>query len=127
MSWLPTVLIALGALVQVVATAGVVLLPDPLDRVHLLAPCGVAALLVAGGVLAAEGPSLAALQGLLVALVVLVGGSFQAHVLGRAVHAEVRRGRDAEVQRRRDTAIDRGSDREARRGGVPGVRRGSDR
>jgi multisubunit Na+/H+ antiporter MnhG subunit len=82
-----TVLLAFGVAVELLACAGVLLMPTTLDRLHY-ASAGVAAtLLVAAAVIVHEGATTLASRALLVALVALLTAPVLTHATARAVDA----------------------------------------
>jgi multisubunit Na+/H+ antiporter MnhG subunit len=84
------ILVGGGVALLVLSCAGVVLLRDPLDRVHATAPSGLAALLVAAGVLVGRGASLIAIKGGLLALLLALTAPVLTHAVAVAVHEDRR-------------------------------------
>jgi multicomponent Na+:H+ antiporter subunit G len=80
------VLLLAGAGLELVACAGVVLMKDPLDRVHYAGVSVAAALLVAAAVLVRDSFSLIGDKAIVLAVFVLVTSPVLAHVTGRAIH-----------------------------------------
>jgi multicomponent Na+:H+ antiporter subunit G len=80
------VLLLAGAGLELVACAGVVLMKDPLDRVHYAGVSVAAALLVAAAVLVRDSFSLIGNKAIVLAVFVLVTSPVLAHVTGRAIH-----------------------------------------
>jgi multicomponent Na+:H+ antiporter subunit G len=80
------VLVGAGVALLVVSCVGVALLPDALDRLHATAPSGLAALLVAGGVFVAEGPSLIAIKAGTLAVFLALTAPILTHALAVALH-----------------------------------------
>jgi multisubunit Na+/H+ antiporter MnhG subunit len=85
------VLLAAGAGLQLFAVAGLVLLPDTLDRLHFLAPSSLAAVLIAAAIVVRESFSQIGISALLLAGLLLFTGPVLAHVTARAI-AVARRG-----------------------------------
>jgi multisubunit Na+/H+ antiporter MnhG subunit len=79
-------LMAAGVGVQALCCVGVAVLRAPLARLHYASPTGVAALLVAAGLLVREGLSQASGRGIMLAALLLATGPVLAHVTGRAIH-----------------------------------------
>ena len=79
------VLLAAGGGLQLLALAGVVLLPDTLDRLHFLAPSGLAAALIAAAIVVRESFSQIGIYALLLAAFLLFTGPTLAHVTARAI------------------------------------------
>ena len=79
------VLLAAGGGLQLLAVAGVVLLPDTLDRLHYLSPMSLAAALIAAGIVVRESFSQIGIYALLLAGFLLFTGPILAHVTARAV------------------------------------------
>jgi len=86
-------LLGAGVAVQLLAVLGVTLLPDALDRVHFLAPSGLATALVAAAVLVEESFSVIGVAALLLALFTLVTAPVLTHVTAHAIHREQERER----------------------------------
>lgn len=82
MAW---VLLAAGGAVQVMAVLGVVLMRDPLDRLHYLAPSSLAALLIAAAIVVRESFSQIGIYALLLAGLLVFTGPVLAHATGRAI------------------------------------------
>jgi monovalent cation/proton antiporter MnhG/PhaG subunit len=81
-----TVLVVAGLVAQLLAVLGVVLLRDPLDRLHYLAVSTLATACIAAAVLVRESVSLIGLSALLVVAVVAFTAPVLSHVTARAVH-----------------------------------------
>jgi multisubunit Na+/H+ antiporter MnhG subunit len=79
------VLLAAGGGLQLFAVAGVVLLPDTLDRLHFVSPSSLAATLIAVAIVVRESFSQIAIYALLLAGFLLFTGPILAHVTARAV------------------------------------------
>ena len=79
------VLLTAGAVLQLVAVAGVVLMPEALDRLHFLAPSSLAAALIAAAIVVRESFSQIGIYALLLAGFLLFTGPILAHVTGRAI------------------------------------------
>ena len=79
------VLLAAGGGLQLFAVAGVVLLPDTLDRLHYLSPMGLATALIAAGIVVRESFSQIGIYALLLAGFLLFAGPFLAHATARAI------------------------------------------
>jgi multicomponent Na+:H+ antiporter subunit G len=86
-------LLAAGVAVQLLAVLGVTLLPDALDRVHFLAPSGLATTLIAAAVLVAESFSVIGVAAVLLALFTLVTAPVLGHVTAHAIHRDGERER----------------------------------
>jgi multicomponent Na+:H+ antiporter subunit G len=82
-----TVLLALGVAVELLACAGVALMPTALDRLHYAGAGVTATLLVAAAVVAREGATTLASRALLVALVTLLTTPVLTHATARAIDA----------------------------------------
>jgi len=79
-------LLVAGAGLELVACAGVVLMRDPLDRVHYAGASVAAALLITAAVLVRDSFSLIGNKAIVLAVFVLVTSPVLAHVTGRAIH-----------------------------------------
>jgi multisubunit Na+/H+ antiporter MnhG subunit len=79
------VLMLAGVTVQALCCVGVARMRVPLAALHYAGPGGVAAILVAAGLLVREGLSEASGRGLMVAALLFVASPVLAHVSGRAV------------------------------------------
>jgi multisubunit Na+/H+ antiporter MnhG subunit len=79
------VLLGAGGALQLFAVAGVVLLPDTLDRLHYLSPSSLAAALIAAAILVRESFSQIGIYALLLAGLELFTGPFLAHATARAI------------------------------------------
>lgn len=79
------VLLAAGGAVQVMAVLGVVLMRDPLDRLHYLAPSSLAALMIAAAIVVRESFSQIGIYALLLAGLLVFTGPVLAHATGRAI------------------------------------------
>ena len=75
-----------GAALLLLGVAGVVLLPDPYDRLHLTTPASLGLALVSLAVLVRESFSLIGNKALLLAAFTLVSAPVLTHVTARAVH-----------------------------------------
>jgi multicomponent Na+:H+ antiporter subunit G len=80
------VLLWTGVVLELMACLGVLLMREPLDRVHYAGASTAAALLVAAAVLVRDSFSLIGNKALVVAAFVLVTGPVLAHVTARAIH-----------------------------------------
>jgi multisubunit Na+/H+ antiporter MnhG subunit len=89
-AWL---LLAAGGGLELFAVAGVVLLPDTLDRLHFVSPSSLAAALIAVAIVVRESFSQIGIYALLLAGFLLFTGPILAHVTARAV-VLARRSRD---------------------------------
>ena len=87
------VLLAAGGVLQLLAVAGVVLLPETLDRLHYLAPSSLAAALIAAAIVVRESFSQIGIYALLLAGFLLFTGPILAHVTARAIVIARRRPR----------------------------------
>lgn len=83
-----------GVALMLLGVAGVVLLPDPYDRLHLTTPAALGLALVCLAVLARESFSLIGNKALLLAAFTLVASPVISHVTARALHL-ARQGGDA--------------------------------
>jgi multisubunit Na+/H+ antiporter MnhG subunit len=79
------VLMLAGVAVQALCCVGVVRMPSALAALHYTAPGGVAAALVAAGLLVRDGLSQGSGRGLMVAGLLVVSSPVLAHVTARAV------------------------------------------
>jgi monovalent cation/proton antiporter MnhG/PhaG subunit len=79
------VLLAFGVAVELLACAGVVLMPTALDRLHYASAGVTATLLVAAAVVVREGATTLASRALLVALVSLFTAPVLTHATARAI------------------------------------------
>jgi multisubunit Na+/H+ antiporter MnhG subunit len=79
------VLLAVGGGLQLFAVAGVVLLPDTLDRLHYVAPSSLAAAFIASAIVVRESFSQIGIYALLLAGLLLFTGPILAHVTARAI------------------------------------------
>lgn len=87
-----TVLLVAGLAAQLLAVAGVVLLREPLDRLHYLAVSTLATTCLAAAVVVRESFSLIGLSALLLVAFVAFTAPVLSHVTGRALYrAEQRR------------------------------------
>ena len=87
------VLLVTGTALQAFACLGVALMRDPLDRLHYLAPSGVAGVLFAAAILVQEGFSLIGDKALLLAVFLLVSSPVLAHVTAHAIaHGRAQQG-----------------------------------
>jgi len=84
-------LLAGGVAVQLLACLGVLLMREPLDRVHYAGACTAAALLVAAAVLVRDSFSLIGNKAIVLAGFVLVTAPVLAHVTARAIHLSGKR------------------------------------
>lgn len=75
-----------GVALMLLGAAGVVLLPDPYDRLHLTAPAALGLALVCLAVLVRESFSLIGNKALLLAVFTLVSSPVLSHVTARALH-----------------------------------------
>jgi multicomponent Na+:H+ antiporter subunit G len=75
-----------GAALLLLGVAGVVLLPDPYDRLHVTTPASLGLALLSLAVLVRESFSLIGNKALLLAVFTLVGAPVLTHVTARAVH-----------------------------------------
>lgn len=80
------VLMLAGVAVQALCCVGVAVLRTPLARLHYASPSGVAAVLVAAGLLVRDGLSQSSGRGIMLAALVFVSGPVLAHVTARAIH-----------------------------------------
>lgn len=78
------VLLGTGVALEVIAALGLVAMKDVYDRLHFIGPATLGALFVAAAIWVYRGPSLIALEGSLVALVVVVISPAMAHGTARA-------------------------------------------
>jgi multisubunit Na+/H+ antiporter MnhG subunit len=85
------VLMGAGVAVQALCCVGVLRMRTALGALHYTGPGGVAAVLVAAGLLVREGLSQASGRGLMVAALIFVANPVLAHVSGRAVARRHRR------------------------------------
>jgi len=83
-------LLGLGVAAEVVAVLGLVAMRDVYDRLHYVGPATLGALLVAAALWVYQGPSQIAVEGSLVALIVLVVSPAMAHGTARAARISER-------------------------------------
>jgi multisubunit Na+/H+ antiporter MnhG subunit len=79
------VLLFAGVAVQLLAVAGVALLPSALDRLHYLAASTLAALLIGAAVVVEDSFSLIGSRAILIAAFALFTGPALAHATARAI------------------------------------------
>jgi multicomponent Na+:H+ antiporter subunit G len=87
------VLVGIGAALQLLAVAGVVLMRDALDRVHYAGPAALGGALLSAAVLVQGGWSLIGWRAILLAVFLLVTGPVLAQATARAVHVTRERDR----------------------------------
>lgn len=80
------VLLAAGVAIELLACAGVVLMRDPLDRLHYVGATTAAALCVTAAVLVRDSFSLIGNKALVLAAFLLVTGPVLSHVTARVAH-----------------------------------------
>jgi multicomponent Na+:H+ antiporter subunit G len=80
------VLLAAGVAIELLACAGVVLMRDPLDRLHYVGATTAAALCVAAAVVVRDSFSLIGNKALVLAAFLLVTGPVLSHVTARVAH-----------------------------------------
>ena len=80
------VLLAAGVAVQLMGCVGVLLMRQPLDRVHYAGASTAAALLLAAAVVVRDSFSLIGNKAVVLAVFVLVTAPVLAHVTARAIH-----------------------------------------
>jgi multicomponent Na+:H+ antiporter subunit G len=80
------VLLATGVAIELLACAGVVLMRDPLDRLHYVGATTAAALCVAAAVVVRDSFSLIGNKALVLAAFLLVTGPVLSHVTARVAH-----------------------------------------
>jgi monovalent cation/proton antiporter MnhG/PhaG subunit len=78
------VLLGLGVASELIAVLGLVAMRDVYDRLHYVGPATLGAILVAAALWVYQGPSQIAVQGALVALIVVVVSPALAHGTARA-------------------------------------------
>lgn len=86
------ILLAAGTGLEAFACLGVLLMRDPLDRLHYLAPSSLAGLLLAAAILVRDSWSLVGDKALLIAVFLLVSSPVLVHVTAGAI--AVARGED---------------------------------
>lgn len=79
------ILLAAGGVVQVMAVLGVMLLRDPLDRLHYLGPSSLAAMLMTAAIIVRESFSQIGIYALLLTGFLVFTGPVLAHATGRAI------------------------------------------
>ena len=84
-------LLALGVAVELLACAGVLLMPTAIDRLHFASAGVTATLLVAAAVVVREGATTLAGRAGLIALLTLLTGPVLTHATARAIVARERR------------------------------------
>jgi multicomponent Na+:H+ antiporter subunit G len=82
-----TVLLVAGTALGLLGALGVLLMRDPLDRLHYTAACVPAALLIGAAVLIRDSFSLIGTRAILVAALALVTTPVLTHATARALHA----------------------------------------
>lgn len=82
---LAALLMFAGVAVRALCCVGVARMPSALAALHYASPAGVAAVLIAAGLLVREGLSQASGRGLMVAGLLFVSGPVVTHVSARAV------------------------------------------
>jgi multicomponent Na+:H+ antiporter subunit G len=80
-------LVGAGVALSLLASLGVLLMRDALDRLHYAGPAALGAALLCSAVLAQGGWSLIGLRAILLAALVLVTAPVLAHATARALHA----------------------------------------
>jgi multicomponent Na+:H+ antiporter subunit G len=80
-------LLALGSGLVALGWLGVLLLRDPLDRLHYLGPAGLGACLLVAAVLVQGGWSLIGWRAILLGGFLLVSAPVLSHATARAIHA----------------------------------------
>lgn len=79
------VLLGVGVLIELLSAVGVLLMRNPFDRLHYLAPATtLGPLAIAAAVVVAESDAQAKIKSVLVALVLLATGPVLTHALARA-------------------------------------------
>ncbi len=82
---LAAVLLAVGVLIELLSAVGVLVMRNPFDRLHYLAPAmSLGPLAIAAAVLVAESDAQAKIKSVLIALVLLVTGPVLTHATARA-------------------------------------------
>ena len=87
------VLLGVGAALQLFVVLGVVLLRDPLDRLHYVGPSSLAAALIAAAIVVRESFSLIGIYALLLAGFLLFTAPLLTHATGRVLLLARRRSR----------------------------------
>lgn len=79
------VLLGIGVLIELLCAVGVLVMRNPFDRLHYLAPATtIGPLALAAAVLVAESDSQAKIKSVLVAIVILASGPILTHATARA-------------------------------------------
>ena len=86
-----TVLLVAGTALALLACLGVLLMRDPLDRLHYTAAAVPAALLIGAAVLVRDSFSLIGTRAIALAALLLVTSPVLTHATARALHARERR------------------------------------
>jgi multicomponent Na+:H+ antiporter subunit G len=82
---LAAVLLGLGVLIELLCAVGVLVMRNPFDRLHYLAPAtSLGPLAIAAAILVAESDGQAKIKSVLVALVLLATGPILTHATARA-------------------------------------------
>jgi multisubunit Na+/H+ antiporter MnhG subunit len=84
--WVAALLCGAGIALVVLCVLGVVLMRDALARLHYASPAALAAILVAAGLLVADGIGQLSGRAILLAALLALAGPVQAHVTARAIH-----------------------------------------
>lgn len=84
--WVAALLCGAGIALVVLCVLGVVLMRDALARLHYASPAALAAILVAAGLLAADGIGQLSGRAIMLAALLALAGPVQAHVTARAIH-----------------------------------------
>ena len=83
---LVVVLAAVGVGLQVLVSAGVLLMRDPLDRLHYAAASAPGVVCVCAAVVVSAGPSLIGVKAILTAAFLVASGPVLGHTTARAIH-----------------------------------------
>ena len=82
-----TILLAGGVLVEWITCLGLLVMRNPYDRLHAIAPANILPpLLVAAAVVAQDGLSQAGIKAILIALVLILTSPIITHAIARSAH-----------------------------------------
>ncbi|MGH7169998.1 MAG: monovalent cation/H(+) antiporter subunit G [Gemmataceae bacterium] len=98
-----TVLLGLGVFIELLCAVGVLVMRNPFDRLHYLAPATtLGPLLLAAAVLVADSDAQAKIKSVLVAVVLLASGPLLTHATARAAWARTHVHPDTEDTNQRE-------------------------
>lgn len=97
------VLLGMGVLIELLCAAGVLVMRNPFDRLHYLAPATtLGPLAISAAVLIAESEAQAKIKSVLVTVILLACGPVLTHATARAAWTRLRMQHDAENAHRRE-------------------------